>query len=365
MKTVHIPIFKTIAAQISAIIFTIMYLFIFIYWLHDHMHSPDPMPQPLHISQKEASIASNVEIGLYINNFPTFSFDKNLFTIDGILWFKFPRGAESLKTLENFSIANLYSMGNFEYSERSINISSPIIRLIDDYVVVAYDFLVNITGHFNQKNFPLGDHTLSIIVENKTVSPYELNFISRNENLIINKENLEIAWTPHKLEVNTGYIKADLAGKPQRSMEISYPVSIFTIHFKNTGIRTLVSLYFPLLLLFFIILFCLLLDISDPSRLSYIATAVPILVLFRMVIDGVSPVVGYNTHIDFFFYVLVILSLVILLFQIYLVLKLNHIKEESEEKRKLTLQRLDYFNSLLLLSSLLVLIIVTTLSYWR
>jgi hypothetical protein len=75
------------------------------------------------------------------------------------------------------------------------------------------------------------------------------------------------------------------------------------------------SLYFPMLVLFFIILFCLLIDISDLSRLTYVASAFPVLVLFRMVIDGVSPAVGYVTHVDFVFYWLVFLSLLILLFQ--------------------------------------------------
>lgn len=356
----HIPFFKKTIVQISAIIFTILYLLIFFYWQHDHMPSSDPIPQPLNISEKDAAIASNVEIGLYINNFPTFSFEKSNFVVDAILWFKFPRGAESLKTLESFSLANLLLNGN----SQCINISKPIIRLIDGQVFATYAFLANFTGHFNQKNFPLGDHTLSIVIQNKTASPYELNFTSKDENLILNKENLEIEWTPYKTEVKTGYFKAALAGA-RSAMEISYPVSVFTIYFRNTGIRDLASLYFPLLLVFFIILFCLLLDISDPSRLSYIATAVPILVLFRMVIDGVSPSVGYNTHIDYFFYLLVFLSLVILLFQIYVVLKLHHAKHLSEETKKLVFKRLDSLNSWLLLTILFVLVVMTTLSYWR
>jgi hypothetical protein len=360
-NTERIPIFKTTKVQIGAIIFTMIYLLIFFYWMHNHLPSSDPIPQPLQISQKDAEIASNVEIGLFINNFPTFSFEKSNFIVDGILWFKFPRGAESLKTLENFSIANLLLNGN----NQCISVSSPIIRLIHNDVFATYAFLANFTGHFNQKNFPMGDHTLSIIVQNKTASPYELNFTSRDENLVINKENLEIEWVPHKLEVKTGYFKAALAGKPRPSMEISYPVSVFTIHFKNTGIRDLASLYFPLLLIFFIILFCLLLDITDVSRLSYIATAVPILVLFRMVIDQTSPSVGYNTHIDYFFYLLVFLSLVILLFQIYVVLRLHHLKHLSEEKKKVVYKHLDYFNSFLLIATLFVLIVMTTLSYWR
>lgn len=357
----YVPFFQSTTIQLYAIVSAIIYLFCFLYWQQNNTPAIDPIAKPLQISAKEASKASTVEVGFYINSFPEFSFEKGNFVADGIVWFKFPSGAESLKTLESFTIANglLNSGGNLLY------ISEPIIKLIDNYVLASYNIQVNFTAHVNHKNFPMSDHTLSIVLENKHVTPYELNFVSKKENFLINKENLEIAWEPKELSVQTGYFMAPLTNSSEKSMEISYPVVVFTIHFQNIGIRDLVSLYFPLLLIFFIILFCLLLDISDLSRLSYIATAVPILVLFRMVIDSVSPSVGYNTHIDYFFYLLVILSLAILLFQIYVVLTLHQAKQESETVQKKVSQRLDYLNSLMLMSVLVILVIVTTLSHWR
>lgn len=360
-NTKHIPFFQSTTIQLYSILFTITYLVVFLYWQQSHTPSIDPIPQPLKISEKEAARASNVEVGFYINNFPEFAFEKGTFIVDGIVWFKFPSGTESLKTLEGFTIANAL----LNPAGQLIHISKPIIKLIDNYVLASYSIQAHFTEHTNHKNFPIGDHTLSIVIQNKNVTPYELNFISKNENFLINKKNLEIAWEPREMQVKTGYFNAPLTIAAEQPMEISYPVSVFTVYFENIGIRDLASLYFPLFLIFFIILFCLLLDITDMSRLSYVATAVPILVLFRMVIDGVSPAVGYNTHIDYFFYLLIVLSLAILLFQIYVVLTVHQSKDEPEEQQKYIIKRLDYLNSLMLIGVLVVLVIVTTLSHWR
>ena len=363
MKTYgkNILLFQSTTIKLYAILFAIVYLACFLFWQSSNTPARDLAPQPLELNEKEKSKASTVEVGFYINSFPEFSFEKGNFVIDGILWFKFPSGSESLQTIEQFTIANSLVQSNDSLIYRS----EPIIKLIDNHVLVSFNVQTNFTQYTNHKSFPLSDHKLSIIIENRSATPQEINLVSKKENVVINKDILNISWQPKDIEVRTGYFSAPLTNPENPAMTMHYPVAVFTIYFENIGIRELVSLYFPLLVIFFIILFCLLLDITDISRLSYIATAVPILVLFRMVIDGVSPDVGYNTHIDYFFYLLILLSLVILLFQTYVVLVLHKAKEETEDTQKKTIQRLDSLNSLVLLGTLAALVIMTTLSHWR
>jgi hypothetical protein len=57
------------------------------------------------------------------------------------------------------------------------------------------------------KNFPLQSHRLSIIIQNKNATPYELYFNSDEKNFTINKENLVSQWQPRSVSVKTGYIK--------------------------------------------------------------------------------------------------------------------------------------------------------------
>lgn len=353
--------FQSSKVQLFSIIFAIAYLVCFLFWQGANTPSIDHIRKPLSIDRKIASTAAQVEVGLEINNFPEFSFEHGPFVMDCVIWFKFEKGTESLKTIESFTIANAVENN----SGSLILLSSPMIKAIGDHILVSYNVLVKFVASPNHKNFPIGNHTLAIVVQNKNVTPYELNFASSNQNIVINKENMEISWDPIRAEVETGYFSTTLTNPANEELEIQYPVASFVIEFENIGVRDLVSLYFPQLLIFFIILFCLLLDITDISRLSYVATAVPILVLFRMVIDGVSPTVGYNTHVDYFFYLLVVLSLVILLFQIYVVLTLHRGKKETEEQQKITAERIDYLNSLVLMGVLIILIVVTTLSHWR
>jgi len=320
----------------------------------------DQIPTIEQLTAKEKNRATSVTMGLHINGFPSFSFVKNEFTLDGIVWFKFQPGTVSLKTISDFSIQNSLVQGSGALTTKS----EPIVKLLGNDVQVSYHIQTTFKTDLNFSNFPLENHRLTIVIQNKNVTPYELCFEATNRTLTIAEKNLVLDWEPKATLVQTGYMQADLE-TDNPAAAIRYPVAAFSIDFEGVGIRDLISLYFPMFLLFFLAFFCLLIDISDISRLAYIATAIPILVLFRMVIDGVSPAIGYSTHIDFVFYLLTFLSLLLLFFQTYVVLAIQTIKLLPEHLQGLRKAKLIKLNDLMFMFTLIFLVAAMIYSLFR
>ncbi len=346
--------------MLLTIIVTALYLLSVVYWQSQNFNSIDPSYVIQTLTEKEQRYSSLVEIGLHINSFPTFSFSKNTFTIDGILWFKFPSGAESIETLSNFGIQNAAALNGNTLEFKS----EPIIKRMEHKILLSYHIQAMIKTSLNFKNFPLSKHRLDIIINNKNASANELYFISNNENITISNDLLLYSWQVMNATVKTGYTAAKLAPNNQQ-MQLTYPTAVFSINFDSIGFRDLISLYFPMFVLFLIALFCLLIDIKDTARLGYVAATVPILVLFRMVIDGVSPDVGSLTHIDFMYNLFVFLSLIILFFQTYVILRLQHLKETPKAAEEYTIQRLATCNNAVFFLILLALALGATATFFR
>ncbi len=343
-----------------AIILSSIYLGSVLYWQSENNRTIDPDYTIQTLETKEQRNSSLVKTGLYINSFPVFSFCKNAFTLDGILWFRFPIGTESLETISNFNIQNASILSGNSLTFKS----DPIIKLIGHEVLISYHIQASIKTALNYKNFPVSQYRLNMVISNKNVSARELYFISDDTSLALNDQLLLYSWKPHSINVKTGYTQATLTtSKPQQ--QIDYPVAVFSIVFDNIGYRDLISLYFPMFVLFLIALFCLLIDIQETARLGYVAATVPILVLFRMVIDASSPDVGNLTHVDFMYNVFVFLSLAILFFQTYVILRLQSLKSASEIGKEQQIQKLATLNNIVFFLVLLALIIGTTATFFR
>ena len=95
-------------------------------------------------------------------------------------------------------------------------------------------------------------------------------------------------------------------------------------------------------------------------RLELIGTSMPILVLYRIVIDALSPIVGKTTKVDFAFFLLVFLSLAILLFQAYVVLVMRKVVTLPEEGQTKRIARLDTVNSLVFVAIMITLVTLMT-----
>ena len=259
---------KTSQFQLMLLIFTAFYISVLLSWKYRGLHTSEQLPAIEKKSQSIMRYANIVEVGLHINSFLEFSFNKNEFAIDGIVWFRFPVGTESLETISQFTLKNSLIQQNGDVIYKS----APIVRLADDHVSVAFHIQTLFRTDLNYRLFPIGDHKLNLILQNRSVTPHELTFVSKHENFNLSEGILVSNWKPLHTQVKSGYLNASI-NPNDSSMNISYPCVIFSIDFENSGMRDLISLYFPMFVLFIIGLFSFAINIFDINRLLIIATS--------------------------------------------------------------------------------------------
>jgi hypothetical protein len=222
--------------------------------------------------------------------------------------------------------------------------------------LVSYHVQTKFTGEFQYRDFPLSDHTLHLIIQNRSVVPEEICFHAKKENLSFSQRTFH-SWSVKNVTATTGFMGTMLQ-TDNPNFNMTYPVAIFSIDFNEDGLNNLFSLYFPLFILFFIALFSLFFEIDDTQRIANIISLVPALVLFKLVINSVAPDISYITHIDLLFYALVGLSLCIMLFQMYAMLVLQQIKTLSSDAQVALKNSLRNKNDILFIFTLIVLFVV-------
>ena len=344
---------KNIKFQILCILFVTIYIITLLFIEHHQENFGEKIYPILKVKDNVKKISSNVDVGLHINNFPTFEIYQNNFALDAIVWFRFPVGTESINTIDKFDFKN----GEITYK------SSPMIRKIENRVTVAYQVKVNFKAYLDYSYFPIGDHRLNMIIENRSVTPSELCFNSDLDNFVLADDILVSTWLPTKKIVQSGFIKSILEKNTENKteMSLSYPCAVFTINFENGSLRDLITLYFPMYVIFFICFFTLMIGIPEYlQRMTIISSSMPILVLFRMVILQLSPSMGEVTKADFTYFLLVFLSLMILVFQAYILLVMKKIINYSEELQKKKVALLEKLNNLVIIIILLILIAAIT-----
>lgn len=350
---------QSTSTQLISTVLCFAYILLLLFMTYNNRIYREPINTLPKAANEAIELASNVEVGIHFNSFPRFSFKDCQFTFDGIVWFKFDEGAESLETLENFTIKNTLIKNDSKLVK-----SKPYIKTIDGKVLVSYHVQTTFLTDVRFNKFPISDHRINMLIENRTASTKEVIFNIAPENVSFGDDILIDNWQPVNVHANAGIINAPIGNGKQKT-DISYPGANITIDFENVGSRSLISLYFPLFILFFIGLLSLSIGIFDPARLNIIATSLPTLVLFRLVIDAASPEIGYSTHIDFVYYVLVLLSFFILFFQTYLVLFVEKNKDEDEEKQKRFKKILEACNGALFIGILIALAAIMTYDFFH
>ena len=299
--------------------------------------------------------AKKVAVGLYINNFPKFSFYNNKFIINGVVWFRVPKGKMDIETLGNFRV----------HSGEILQKSKPFIKHIENDVVVCYKVTIKCMTFLDYKYFPFSDHQLNIVIENWGMSPEEIIFVSDKKDFRHSDHLFVSSWRLSQKEVRTGIIEATLQ-EGKHPMNLDHPSVVFSLRFDNLGFKRFVTLYLPLFLMFFMTLFTLLINVTRYDvRLSLVATNVAAVIFFRMVINDLGPKTNMITVMDATYFVLVSMSIIVLFFQTYLGFEVGSWENVSDTKRK---QKLDFHRKIndivfySLLVSLLVFLVYIVIS---
>ncbi len=281
-------------------------------------------PQEARTTEKHPDF---IKTGMHIKNFIEIDFNENKFEIDAIVWFQFNPNTVSIKTIENFS----FDMGIIEKKDK------PTVKILNKELFVQYNVRVKFKTRLNFSRFPLDDHKISIILKNEKISPANMILISRHSYLTTAPFLYTADWLKVNHHTRNGTLSSIL-DIDDKNKSNSYPCIFFTIDFTRTGIRKLLVLFMPLLLIFLLGLFSLLIklkeSISNISRLTI--GSLNGLILLRFIIETLSPRVGYFTVID-----IVYTTSLSCIFIVFLVEALCLVYIQKMKKRKLTIEKIN------------------------
>lgn len=231
-----------------------------------------------------------VQVGLYVRSFPKFDMIRGEFVVDVTLWFRFDPRLISVDRLNDFTFENA----------AILNRSKPTVRTIGKELVARYDMRIQFNMIFNYSNFPFDGHRLNLILSNNFLSPYEVIFDGQRGHFVINPDIAIPGWRQVDWRVINGYSLEKLDEYDTRQ-HVYHPRTVFAIDFKRIGVRHIISIIIPLLLIFFIALFTFSIDPSRYMPITLSVTSITALIAYRFVIENLSPSVGYFMLSDYIF----------------------------------------------------------------
>jgi len=283
---------KNYAASVT-LQFVLLTLFtIFLFWI---LHRPsiifeakDKEPPLIQITpQKIMQLGVDpgiIQVGLYIRDFPEFNIAEDTFTADITVWFRFNPIITPLKKVEKFK----FDKANI------IEKSAPYIQKEKDQMIfVRYNMKITFSANLNYIYFPLDDHRIAFSLTNYLLSPKDTIFKSYKSDIFMNPDVEVPEWKLIGKAVKTGYIEDKL--DPQYKEKYLYhPRVIFYLDFMRSGIRHLISIFIPLVLIFLIALFTFTFNpYTDLSNIIGISVAsISAIIAQRFVIEGMSPSTG-------------------------------------------------------------------------
>lgn len=293
----HEKLYVPIRFQIFLIILSIIFAGFALYRPLHLFTTTDPRAELLSITpqliQEFGSEPATVKVGFFIRDFPVFNMVKGDFTIVGIVWFEFDPSIISLETL------NKFVFDKAEFLQRSATYS----RIVGDKLFVRYDVKLKFNLPLQYKYFPLDDHRLSIMLTHELITPGEIKFSSGINEFIVGPNMESAGWGEVGRQVKLGYTEAVL-DTTDATKKVYHPAALFSIDYRRIGIRYSLTIFLPLLLIFYLSLFSFSLDpINYRGSIVSLATGgITALLAYRFVIESLSPSVGYFMLSDYIFF---------------------------------------------------------------
>lgn len=268
-----------------------------------NFNTSDKQPQLEIVTPEKISefggFPDKVTVGLYIDQFQEFDIVKNHFVFTGTLWFLFNQGVISLNSLAKFE----FERGKILYK------SEPETRLLGDKLLVQYNIGVEFTSSLDYSYFPLDDHRIYLVLTNQIVSPGEILLQSSQREFKVKPDVRTLGWEKRNIQVTHGYSAAELDTYDERKTHY-YPTVLFAIDYNRYGIRYIISILLPLLLIFYLATFTF--SIAPNLAINLAAGSVTAILAYRFVIENLSPKTGYLMLSDYLFFLF--LSLCVFIF---------------------------------------------------
>lgn len=246
----------------------------------------DPKP-PIKHDVQLVKEATPVKVGLVITNMPEFDISENKFMADLIVWFEFDSSKVAFELIDKFSFDRA------KIDEKS----EPFIAHKGAVTVARYRIRLTFSSPLDHRLFPLNDHTLYLTLKNDHVGADKLAFVTSV--FTIEPEAETDVWTVVGKSTEAGYFE-DVLGE---HASLKYPGIVFSLDLAKQGMRKVMLIMLPMLILFILASFSFSLDPKKlaSSILGLSTGTLTGLIAYRFVIERVEPNVGYFTFTDHVF----------------------------------------------------------------
>ena len=285
------PLFQVVLIFITSITLACMYGYRFYFFRsHDPVIKCETMsPQTF---KDFGGYTNEIGIGFQIGEFEEFDIVKNNIMFTGQVWFSLIPGSISLDTLEKFSFAR----GEIIYK------SSPYLFIASDKLFVIFNIRVKLSTYLNLIDFPFDNHTICIQIEHPFTNPSELMFDPRLEDFKIQGDIKTFGWTVFDQRVKSGFLQR-FSEKDTYNGVGYYPTVFFYFDIIRYGYQYALTIFLPLILIFFVILFCFSV-VDNSTSFSLAVGGLTTILAYRFVIASISPQVGYFMMTDYMFLLL-------------------------------------------------------------
>lgn len=252
---------------------------------------------------------ADITVNLFVRNFPKFDVIKGEFIADMTVQFEFDARQISIDRLKDFAFENAEILKK----------SEPQVQLAKDTVVVSYDVRVLFNTAFDYHNFPFDGHRFFMTLIPRGITPAEALFAANREGFMLNKALNTASWICVGRQVFVGYAQEKLEKRGGSQLAL-YPRVQFSLDFARDGMRHVLSLLVPMLLIFFVSLFSFTFDplgFENSSIISISILSVTALIGYRFVIDNMSPQTGYFMISDQLFLLFMFISCLVFFINIF------------------------------------------------
>jgi hypothetical protein len=302
------PIFQLILIGITTLsIIGILYISI------SRFNPLDKIPQVKTLTPEKILEFGNpapTKVGMYIKDYPVVDFVGGNFAINAMVWFVFDPSAVSLETIGRFVFEN------GEIKNRSL----AEVKIVDEgYLFARYNVRVDFKLPLQYNLFPVDDHRLFFVLVNDFTSPGQIMLESVKKDFVVDSDLEMFGWHNRGAGVRAGYTESILnPNDPNR--KVYAPRAVFYVDYSHIGIRYVLSIFLPLILIFFISLFGLSFNIEGRyagSAFGLVAGGITGMITYYFVIQNMSPEVGYFMISDYIYFLFLSLNFLVFIITIF------------------------------------------------
>ncbi len=281
-----------------------------------------PLEKPPSITsftpQKLLEFGSPAEVrtGMYIKDFVSVDIINGSMTVDALVWFIYDPESVSFERISKFGFSNgtITQPDDFEKRQQRASVS-----IYDaSHMLAEFNIRADFRMPLQFDLFPIDDHITPFIMTNEYASPRQMVFHAVRRDFIVEPGLQAFGWKQHDTDVRTGY--REYVFDEEGESKTFTPQTVFSINYRRIGIRHILSIFLPLLLIFFVSLFAFSFDIEGPhagQAFGFAAGGITAMVTYYYVIQSMSPSVSYFMISDYLYFLFLLLNFLVFLIIVF------------------------------------------------